>query len=317
MWQNTADVGAQPVDTNESAANSTLMDFKRRYLFHGHASAIGGRIVRHKTNKPIDLVIETTGDSSLTPVGGRSHGKARGEDFDGRGLVSFGWAETFAEGLFENHRQVIAASQGRLPEDALVATSRVGADIHDLVVGIRPQLTVKRLRATLHSRSPYASEQPSIQPIDARKQTVIEGVFIDGHELIVELNTPVFQKYDTHAKLLAAADEPKFVAANGHVLFMRSGVDKRQTPATGRLVTTHHQHVHGTLVSKLRWRGKPFPGAQIDHHSVKIPRFGRVFFGELLLDEQSRRLTMMRVNLGSTIGGQIAAAVGDQNGIWS
>jgi hypothetical protein len=290
------------------------MDFKRRYLFHGHASAIGGRIVRHR-NKPIDLVIETAADSALTPVGGRSHSKVPGKNFEG--LVSFGRAETFAEGLFENHRQVIAASHGQLPEDAMVATTRVSADIHDVVVGITPQLTVKRLRATLHSRSPYASGQPSIQPIDARKQTVIEGVFIDGHELIVELNAPLFKRYDTHAKLLTAADDPKFVDEYGHHLFLRSGADKRQTPDSGRLVTTHHHHVHGTLVNKLRWKRKPFPGAQIDHHSVRVPKFGQIFFGELLLDDRSRRLTLMRVVLGSPTGGQVALDSVESNGGWS
>jgi hypothetical protein len=289
------------------------MDFKRRYLFHGHASAIGGRIVRQK-NKAIDLIIETSADSALTPVGGRSHSRVAGKNFEG--LVSFGRAETFAEGLFETHRQVVAASRGRLPEDSLVATTRVGADIHDVVVGIGPQLTVKRLRATLHSRSPYASGQPSIQPIEAGRQIVVDGVFIDGHELLVELNTPIFRQYDTHAKLLTAADNPRFVTQNGHHLFMRSGVDKRQTPSAGRLVRSQHA-IHGTVVSRLRWKGKAFPGAHIDHHSVKIPRFGRVFFGELLICELSRRLTMMRVNLGSPIGGQVAFDAVEPNGTWS
>jgi hypothetical protein len=290
------------------------MDFKRRYLFHGHASAIGGRIVRHKNNKPIDLVIEAAGYSALTPVGGRSRSKVAGRDFGG--LVRFGSALTFAEGLFENHRQVIAASQGRLPEDALVATTRVGADILDIVVGLKPQLMVKRLRGTLHSRSPFASGQPSIQPIDARKQTAIEGVFIDDYELIVELNTPIFKRLNTHAKLLTAVDDPRFVTRHGHHLFMRSGVDKRHSPPTGRLVTSH-QMIHGTIVNNLQWRRKPFPGAHIDHNSVKVPRFGRIYFGELLIAEQSRRLTMMRVSLGSPIGGQVAFSDMDPNGSWS
>ena len=289
------------------------MDFKRRYLFHGHASAIGGRIVRHK-NKPIDLVIETAADSALTPVGGRSRSSVPGKNFEG--LVSFGQAETFAEGLCENHRQVVAASRGRVPEDSLVAITRVSADVHDVVVGSSPQLTAKRLRATLHSRSPYASGQPSIQPIEARKQTVIEGVFIDDYELLVELNTPIFRQYDTHAKLLTVVDDPRFVTRHGHHLFMRSGIGKRQAPDAGRLVTSHHI-IHGTIVNKLRWKGKPFPGAHIDHNSVKIPRFGRIFFGELLIAEASRRLTMMRVSLGSPVGGQIAAAAADPNGSWS
>jgi hypothetical protein len=290
------------------------MNFNSRFLFHGNASALGGRIVRkHRT--PIDLVIDPCCESSLMPVGGRSHSKVPGKVYD-KGLVSFGTASTFAEGLFENHQQAIEANLGRIGEDHLVARTQVTAEIHDVVVGKGPTLTVRCLRATLHSRSPFGSGQPSIRPIDARKETVVEGVFIDGHELLVELNTPIFRQYDTHAKLLTAADNPKFVAAHGHCLFMRSGIDKRKAPPTGKLVMSH-QHVHGTIVNKLRWKGRPFPGAQIDHHSVKVPKFGQIFFGELLLGARSRRLTMMRVKLGSPIGGDIAVASVEPNGSWS
>jgi hypothetical protein len=290
------------------------MDFKSRYLFHGHASAIGGRIVRHKNNKPIDLVIGTEADSSLTPVGGRSHAMAGPKNFEG--LVSFGSAWTLAEGLFDDHKKAFEASRGRVNEDALVATTRVSAHIEDVVIGTGPTLTVKRLRATVHARSPFGSGQPSIKPIDTRKQTIVEGVFVDGHELLVELNTPVFGKYDTHAKLLTAADDPKFVSKHGHQLFMRSGVDDRSTPPHGSLVRSHNL-IHSTVVNRLRWKGKGFPGAHIDHHSVKIPKFGRIYFGELLITDRSRRLTMLRLNLGSPIGGQVTLADTEPNGQWS
>jgi hypothetical protein len=290
------------------------MEFTRRFLFHGNAAAIGGRIVRRNTNTPIDLVLESTCESSLMPVGGRSHSAVRGKNYEG--LVSFSSASTFAEGLFDNHRRAVQASYGRLPEDSLVATTRVGAEIHDVVVGTGPTLKVKLLRATLHSQSPLGSGQPSIKPVDARKQTAIEGVFIDGHELLVELNLPVFKQCDTQAKLLTAVDNPKFVKLHGHCLFMRSGVAKRTPPPAGRLVTSHQQ-IHGTIVKKIKWRGRPFPGASIDHNSVKIPRFGRIYFGEILIADRARRLTMMRVKLGSPIGGDVAFASSEPNGGWS
>jgi hypothetical protein len=290
------------------------MEFTRRFLFHGNAAAIGGRIVRRNTNKPIDLVIDSTCESSLMPVGGRSHSKVKGKSYEG--LVSFSAASTLAEGLFDNHRKVVQASYGRLPQDSLIATTRVSAEIHDVVVGTGPTLKVKLLRATLHSLSPLGSGQPSIKPIDTRKQTAIEGVFVDGHELLVELSLPVFKKFDTQAKLLTAVDDPGFVKLHGHTLFMRSGVDRRTPPPAGRLVTSHQQ-IHGTIVSKLRWRGRPFPGAQIDHNSVKIPRFGRIYFGEILISDRARRLTMMRVKLGSPIGGDLAFASSEPNGVWS
>jgi hypothetical protein len=290
------------------------MDFTRRFLFHGNAAAIGGRIVRRSTSKPIDLVIDSTCESSLMPVGGRSHSKVRGRRYDD--LVSFSLASTLAEGLFDSHRQAVKASFGRVAEDSLVATTRVSAEIHDVVVGTGPTLRVKLLRATLHSQSPLGSGQPSIKPVDARRQTAIEGVFIEGHELLVELNLPVFKKCDTQAKLLTAADDPSFVKQHGHCLFMRSGVDKRTPPPAGRLVTSH-QNIHGTIVKKLKWRGRPFPGAHIDHNCVKIPKFGRIYFGEILISDRARRLTMMRVKLGSPIGGGVAFASAEPNGIWS
>jgi len=290
------------------------MEFTRRFLFHGNAAAIGGRIVRHSTNTPIDLVIESTCESSLMPVGGRSHSTVKGKNYGG--LVSFGAASTVAEGLFDNHRKAVQASYGRLAQDSLTATTRVSAEIHDVVVGTGPTLKVKLLRATQHSLSPLGSGQPSIKPVDARKQTAIEGVFIDGHELLVELNLPMFKQYDTQAKLLTAVDNEKFVKRHGHCLFLRSGVDKRTPPPTGRLVTSH-QSIHATIVGKLRWRGKPFPGAHIDHNSVKIPKFGRIYFGEILISDRARRLTMMRVKLGSPIGGEVAFASSEPNGVWS
>lgn len=290
------------------------MEFTRRFLFHGNAAAIGGRIVRHRTNKPIDLVIDSTCESSLMPVGGRSHSKVKGRSYEG--LVSFSAASTVAEGLFDNHRRAVQASYGRVPEDSQIATTRVSAEIHDVVVGTGPTLKVKLLRATLHSLSPLGSGQPSIKPVDARKQTAIEGVFIDGHELLVELNLPVFKQYDTQAKLLTAVDNANFVKSHGHCFFLRTGVDRRTPPPAGRLVTSH-QSIHATVVGKLRWRGKPFPGARIDHNSVKIPRFGKIFFGEILISDRARRLTMMRVKLGSPIGGDLAFDSVEPNGVWS
>ena len=47
------------------------MDLRRRFIFHGNAAAIGGRIVR-----PADVMIDSPVSSSLTVVGGRTHAQA-------------------------------------------------------------------------------------------------------------------------------------------------------------------------------------------------------------------------------------------------
>ena len=45
------------------------------------------------------------------------------------------------------------------------------------------------------------------------------------------------------------------------------------------------------LFKKITWKGKPFAGAKVDGHSVIVPDFGRVFFGELLIASSERRMT--------------------------
>ena len=50
---------------------------------------------------------------------------------------------------------------------------------------------------------------------------------------------------------------------------------------------------------------------------VVLPTFGRVFFGELLISEASRRLTMVRMALGSDAGGSAGGGDVETNGIWS
>jgi hypothetical protein len=51
-------------------------------------------------------------------------------------------------------------------------------------------------------------------------------------------------------------------------------------------------------------------------HGIRIPGFGVVFFGEYLVTRASRRLTMMRIELGCPITGSIVCANVDSNGHW-
>jgi hypothetical protein len=75
--------------------------------------------------------------------------------------------------------------------------------------------------------------------------------------------------------------------------------------------------MHGTIVKSIRWANQPYPGATIDGHVVTVPEFGRIFFGEVAVQKMSRRLTMMRLELGSPIGGDAAFADVQDNGGWS
>jgi hypothetical protein len=70
-----------------------------------------------------------------------------------------------------------------------------------------------------------------------------------------------------------------------------------------------HGVLYTTIVREIRWEGRPYPGAKIDGHSVIVPDFGTVYFGELFVHSSERRMTMVRFELGSPVGGY--ADVGD------
>ena len=51
-------------------------------------------------------------------------------------------------------------------------------------------------------------------------------------------------------------------------------------------------------------------------HGILIPGFGVVYFGEYLITPTSRRLTMLRIELGCPITGSIVCGYVDANGHW-
>jgi hypothetical protein len=304
------------------------MELRRRFIFRGNAAAIGGRIVR-----PTDVVIESSTASSLTVAGGRSKAQTGATRFGE--WVSFGGAATSAEGLFDDVKQQIELTYGRVAEDGLTMSTRVSADVASVSVGDQPRLTVKHLRASLSGKSPTASGEPAIA-VDS--DTVIEGAAIDGFGLVITLATPVFQSLNTLSKVLTAADDPKFVRkSGGHLLMKPVGREKAVAPTT-RLLQSDGT-TYATIVKSIRWAAEPYRGATIDQHVVTVPGLGKIFFGELLITDMSRRLTMVRLELGAiegtrgkagrgkvargkaarglSIGGVVACAEVETNGSWS
>jgi hypothetical protein len=293
------------------------MELRRRFVFRGNAAAIGGRIVR-----PADTILDSVVASSLTVAGGRSRARAGPARFGE--FVSFASAATSAEGLFDSLQGQIDRTFGRIPEDYLTTTTRVSADVTGLSIGgDKPKLTIKHLHASMTSKSPAGSGETSVVP---GNDTVIDGVSIDGHVLTIELALPVFQQHDTMSKLLAAADNPQFVKESGDLLYMTptaAGTAPPTAPGTvpppappARLQYCSGT-VYATIVKSIKWAGEPINGAVIDQNSVFIPDLGKLFFGELLITSESRRLTLLRGELGSVVGGDVACAEADPDGTWS
>jgi len=269
------------------------MDLTRRFVFRGNASAVAGQIYRPRT-----IIVDVNGGaSSLGVSGGRSQSQIGGASFGD--IIKFGSAFTLAEGLFDDEKQAAAVTDHNGKQSQLSSTTTVTAETREISVGIKPVVTIKRARGTLVSRSAVAgSGEPSIAP---GRDTTIQGVVVAGNALSVNLNVGFFQKYDTRSKVMAAADDPKSFKNYANHFVIGAAIEgvAPQWPA----LISRDGVIYTTIVKELKWEGKPPSNARIDGHSVIVKDFGTVYFGELLIDREERRLTMVRFELGSPIGG--------------
>jgi hypothetical protein len=215
--------------------------------------------------------------------------------------VSYDSIVTSAHGDYVDADQGVATTRGEVAFDAAPTVTRVKAAVRGLV--ILGRLKVAHAAMGLTSHSAVGREQPVIRP----EGNVLDGVSIDGVRLAITLAEDLYSECDTKDKLakrhasLSPRQKRMFLPA-------ANGVDA----ATG--FPDANGTVKCTIVQEIRWDGPAHPTATIHDHVVEVPDFGKIYFGEMFIKGNSRRLTMVRCQLGSPDGGEVAAAEGETNG---
>jgi hypothetical protein len=273
------------------------MELTRRFIFNGSAAAYGGRFVR-----PEDVVLASSGGSALPSVGGRSDWRDR--DIKIGKSFRIARAETSASGLVDSLRDEIKVTHGKLTAEALTHTTTVSARVRGLEVGgaaplkkgdePEPLMSVSDLSATLVSRSAQPGHESSVIVGEAAISTVTFDSPVHGrYKLDVVIDFAPFKRCDTRAK----------VVADSSILQVHGDRDL----------------IFATVVKELVWqKGRAYPGSKpLGTNGVYIPNLGRFFFGELLIQASTRRLMMIRMELGSPTGGKAGVGDVDTNGSWS
>jgi hypothetical protein len=258
------------------------MEIARRFIFHGHACAYSGRLYR-----PDDITIASPASAVLSVAGGLAEAVAKRQRF--APYLTVGKASVSTHGKFDDRKGAVAMTHGRLGEDDLMTSTVCSAEVDDIVMDSK-RFVVAHLRAGLIAASPAKGNEP---PIRLARQTTITGVSMDGHALRVTLDLKRFHECTTFD------------------MVARTGKAKG-----GPVFEQHENLIYTSIVKELRWIGKPHPTATLDGHCLYVPDFGRVFFGEMLIDRSSRRLTLLRAHLGSPIGLRVGFADVGSNGSW-
>ena len=270
---------------------------ERTHYFHADASAIGGYITR-----PFTGFVPSHSSVSLPVVGGviEKHHKGRV------------WKNTV------NYSNTSATVSGKKQEEDGPWVTEVTAAIDDL--NIREIITAKKIVAQLSVEHPHVGYTPKIyltgsQFVDLR---------ISGIPITPILNYDIFENYEVAATGYPAKSWAKQNSLSKHVerQYTEAKSGSEEVPDWIK----HHFHwlesgeksnTRDSLVCSIvdGFEGVPknFPG-KVFAHSIYVRDFGRIFFGEVIVEGGTYSLSMIRVKLGSPVGGAISAGTVRSNG---
>jgi hypothetical protein len=252
---------------------------EKRFIFRGNAVGVAGHM-----HHPEDLIIWVQGASALPVIGGYSQSTAERAKFGN--VLSVEQVRTQATGDFSEKENAYKT---------LTNSSVKGLDV-------TRRLTADSLEATFTSTHPSDGAEPSI----VHYGTSITNLRLDGYPIDVKLDD-VFNRYSTRESLAKAySGDDAFFKRYGH-RFQKSekpASGKRQIPECGGYIVT-------SIVLEIKTN---HPKAEVKDNVITLNGFGRIFLGELLITSVSRRLTLVRLHLGSPDKGHIACAEVESNG---
>lgn len=281
---------------------------EKRLIFQANAVAFGAHVRR-----PDDFIIPSVASSCLPVTGGFAEAASGRQVF--RDIVSFESAYTRAQGDYADTRRAADFTQGNFEENELPANIFVESTVKGLkfelpleAVGdaapVIRRLTIEqlyvRMEATCDRKSPTAFRS---------LETAIAGVALDDHPLSILTAERVFGQYDTHAKLCKAYAEDSDFRKQYSGLFYPSGHEKSGLTGllSGHEIPNFGGIVLGTIVTGMEWQKGGAADVVIAGNRLDIQGIGSIFFGEIIVEPLSRRVTLLRFQLGSCHGGDGSA----------
>ncbi len=270
---------------------------ERRYLFHAEALGLAAHIRR-----PKDYFLDSVGSCTLAITGGRADARAGAGE---AGLISYQSAVTHVCGDYVTPEEAVKFTHGNYGDNNLHARTTVQAAVSGLKIDMPQEesdfhlfgrssrtLSIDRLEATLGSTSDR--ETPNeYKTMNAS----VSGVMIDGRPLSVRIDTTLFTENSTKRKLDGAMSN--------------SACRER---IANQIIYTTPELTLATVVMNLDWEDGAPPHTEIERNRVKIRGFGSLYFGEMVIQEGFRRLSLLRFQLGCPNGGEGTVVQADSNG---
>jgi hypothetical protein len=286
---------------------------EKRFIFKGAAVALAAHLRR-----PADQFVRAVASSCLPVTGGLAEAQAGAQNF--HDFISFESASTRALGDYADTRRAADFTHGNHGQNELPTNTFVETSISGLKVDAPPDAGIGRrvfVAKQLHLRLESTSDRRNhiaFRSLDAS----FTGVSVDGVALNVHTATEVFSQNETKEKLVKRFEDDGDFRKRYANLFFPTGEPSRGLVAG--LLAKHEipnskGTIFGTVVTGLEWQGKkPDKADVIGTNQLKIEGLGTVYFGEIFVDENFRRVTLLRFQLGSNGGGDMSVCDGQANG---
>jgi hypothetical protein len=252
------------------------MSARKNYFSYSAAGSALGGIL----TDPTPLTVPTQAMVSLSPSGG--YGTATMENFGIDGLLTA--------------RKGTTTVQGDLKQTELTVT------LED--INILNRLTVSRIVMHLVAETPLGAYEARITPLGS----LMEGLRVDGKDIPLNCSAAVFDRYPGWAGM-----EQAYIEGALKGLIIAPGTLGEPCSAE-RLdgCETRAGNVRATLYSLEGYSG-PYP---VVNGGLRVKDLATLYLGEYRMTKFSRRLTMLRVELGCDLGGSMGFGDGAGNGQW-
>jgi hypothetical protein len=254
----------------------------RPIIFQGNAAPFGARIYSIN-DKPFHDLVPGPPSSSLSVEGGWSRSESNGSAY--RDI--FRWGPTLAD------------CRGELRTDGNPVTTVISS-VEDFVALNKPhRFEAGRLRVGMVSvLGPVG--QASIVPT----QVAFDDLRVDGDLIEVGFDHDL-TKFPTLAEFEAEYQSKEAFREKYKHCLRNSGQPGTELPRMpgGKIGLS--------FVHALRWRGQDYPT-----NVLEVEDFGKIYFGEVLMSENARTVTMVRLVLGCNVGGSGTVAQSDPGVNW-
>jgi hypothetical protein len=259
-----------------------------RFVFRGTAAALSARLREIGGVKTFE-VMDGPPASALTVVGGKSTSEGGSGTY--RDFLS--WKATKTSSIGE-----------QISANAYRTTTHAAA--YGVVATNKPFVfTAGDLEATMQADHKDGYESSfQLTHVSFGPQ---EELALEGKPITLEYNNWA-EKLKTYSSFVKAFQEKKSFFESQRACLGKRGEKLKFGKKPLRLASGY---VYSSIVKAVQWNGVTYPG-----NSLTLRGFGTIYFGELLVSETNRRLTMARLEMGCDLEAEVGLTEVDPNGIW-